>query len=100
ARLGTIYHEGRGVEQDYNVAAAWYLKAARQGHSGAQLWIGAAYHLGMGVEADRVESAYWLSLSVAQGNFLAQAYLQRVQRELTDAEKAAVASRLRDRARA
>jgi TPR repeat protein len=99
-RLGTIYHEGRGVSQNVDLAAAWYLKAAQLGHPGAQLCIGAAYHLGVGVESDRVESAFWLCLSIAQGNDLARAYLQRVQRELTEEEKAAVASRLRDHARA
>lgn len=86
-RLGTIYHEGLGVERDPEQAAAWFLKAAEQGHPGAQFMIGAACHLGIGVRKDRVAAARWLSLSGTQGNELARAYLPQVIAELTSAEK-------------
>jgi TPR repeat protein len=94
-RLGTIYHEGLGVERDPRRAAAYWLSAAQAGHDGAQLAIGAAYHLGIGVPVDRVEAAYFLSLSAAQGNEFAQAYLPRAQKDLSGTEKAEVELRLR-----
>ena len=75
ARLGTIFHEGRGTPRDPARAAAYFLDAAHQGHQGAQWMIGAALHLGVGITADRIEAAHWLMRSAAQGNPVAQAYL-------------------------
>ena len=34
--LGLMYAQGRGVAQDYGVAASWYRKAADQGNADAQ----------------------------------------------------------------
>lgn len=34
-RLGTMYEEGHGVEQDYDAAQQWYEKAAGQGYAEA-----------------------------------------------------------------
>ena len=86
-RLGTIFHEGLGVERDPKRGASWFLKAAHQGHAGAQAMIGAALHLGIGVPVDRKNAARWLSVSAYQGNPLAQAYLPRVIAELTPDER-------------
>src|SRR5437867_1868949 len=36
AVLGWVYQNGRGVPQDYFLAAKWYQSAATQGHGGAQ----------------------------------------------------------------
>jgi TPR repeat protein len=86
-RLGTIFHEGLGVERDPKRAASWFLQAAHQGHAGAQAMIGAALHLGIGVPVDRVNAARWLTVSAYQGNPMAQAYLPRVKAELTPDER-------------
>ncbi|MBR0643888.1 tetratricopeptide repeat protein [Plastoroseomonas hellenica] len=96
ARLGTQYHEGLGIERHPEQAAFWWLSAARQGHRGAQLAIGVAYHLGAGVQADRVAAAFWLSLSEAQGHEGARAYKRRVDRELTEDDRALLDDMLRD----
>ena len=87
ARLGTIYHEGLGVERDPQQAASWFLKAAQRGHAGAQMMIGVACHLGVGMEMNRVASVRWLAASLDQGNAHAGAYLKRVLGELTPAER-------------
>ena len=87
ARMGTIFHEGLGVERDPQRAARWFLQAAHQGHAGAQAMIGAALHLGSGVPADRQNAARWLAVSAFQGNPMAQAYLPRVTAELTPDER-------------
>ena len=34
--LGLMYENGQGPPQDYQEAARWYLKAAKQGHDRAQ----------------------------------------------------------------
>lgn len=86
-RLGTIYHEGLGVDRDPGRAAFWFLQAARQGHPGAQMMIGGFCHLGIGIQADRIEAVRWLSRSSLQGNPLARAYLGRVLGELTPEER-------------
>jgi uncharacterized protein len=89
-RMGTIFHEGLGVERDPRQAAKWFLEAAHQGHAGAQAMVGAACHLGIGVPVDRQNAARWLTVSAFQGNPLAQAYLPRVKAELTPEERLAL----------
>jgi TPR repeat protein len=90
ARMGTIFHEGLGVERDPEQAAWWWLQATRQNHAGAQAMLGAAAHLGIGVEPDRFNAMRLLMLSAAQGNPIAKAYLPTVNAELTPDEKVRV----------
>ena len=45
-RLGVMYYNGQGVEQDYQKALEWYEKSANQGDSDAQLNVGIMYHEG------------------------------------------------------
>jgi len=47
-----MYHEGKGVLQDYQKAMEWSLKAAEQGDADAQFEIGRVYHEGKGVLQD------------------------------------------------
>jgi uncharacterized protein len=76
ARLGTIYHEGCGVQRDPKRAAVYFLEAANLGHDGAQLLTGVGMHLGIDAPADRIEAAHWLLRSATQGNEGAKAYLE------------------------
>ena len=41
--LGTLYHFGNGVPQDYAAARGWYKKAATQGDAMAQHALGLMY---------------------------------------------------------
>src|SRR3989442_15463719 len=41
--LGWLYHDGRGVPQDYAQARQWYEKAAAQGNAPAQSNLGWLY---------------------------------------------------------
>ena len=49
-KLGSAYYFGRGIQQDYVEAAAWYRKVAEQGYANAQyigaVRTGAAYGFG------------------------------------------------------
>ena len=65
--LGVIYYEGRGVQQDYNQAAAWYRKAAEHGHAKAQFNLGVMYKKGQGVPQDYAQSYMWVNLAAAKG---------------------------------
>ena len=89
-RLGTIFHEGLGVERDPEHAMWWFLQAVKQNHAGAQAMLGVAAHLGIGVEADRLNAMRLLMLSAAQGNEIAKAYLPTVKAELTPDERSLI----------
>ena len=46
--LGEMHLRGRGVDQNFEQAAAWYEKAAIGGHADAQSAIGSLEMLGLG----------------------------------------------------
>ena len=50
--LGTMYHLGERVAQDYKEAVWWYRKAAEQGYADGQFGLGAMYANGHGVLQD------------------------------------------------
>jgi TPR repeat protein len=55
--LADMYHRGRGVQKDTNVAASWYLRSAQQGLAIAQWTIGrrrGAARLRLGVHVDEL----------------------------------------------
>lgn len=82
-----MYHEGLGVERDSARACSWWLKAAQQGHPGAQLMVGVAYHMGEYMERNHAAAVRFLMASAAQGNDLAKSYLYDIREELTAAER-------------
>ena len=73
--LGLMYQYGRGVEQSYEKAAGWYLKAAEQGDADAQCNLGFMYELGDGVEQSYEKAAEWYRKAAEQGDAWAQYYL-------------------------
>ncbi|MGR9000058.1 MAG: tetratricopeptide repeat protein [Gammaproteobacteria bacterium] len=66
-KLGVMYDQGKGVDQDYQEASKWYRLSAEQGKSGAQFNLGLMYVQGQGVDQDYVRSYMWLSLAADQG---------------------------------
>jgi uncharacterized protein len=58
--LASMYENGFGVEQDFNLALSWYLRSLQ---SGGQVHynIGGFYYDGRGVRQDFVEALHWLS---------------------------------------
>lgn len=71
-KLGLLYSNGQGVEQDYVEAAGWYLKAAEQGDAKAQFRLGRCYHNGYGVTQDYQSAVKWYCKAAEQGNAFAQ----------------------------
>jgi GAF domain-containing protein len=65
--LATRYATGDGVSQDYSAALRWYLKAAEQGHVGAQDTLGAYFWLGHGAPKDVNKAYFWSVLARAAG---------------------------------
>jgi len=71
-RLGYYYYSGQGVEQDYDIAAYWYRRAAEQGYSRAQYNLGCCYYLGRGAAQDYRLAIHWYGRAAEHGNPRAQ----------------------------
>lgn len=69
---GRMYDYGEGVEQDYEKAAEWYLKAAGFGNAKAEEALGYLYFNGLGVEQDYAKSFEWYSKAAEQGDKVAE----------------------------
>ena len=73
--LGTMYYDGSGVTQDYQIAASWMGKAAEQGLAKAQTFLGYLYETGEGVTQDYEKAVLWYRKSAEQGNAVGQCNL-------------------------
>ena len=65
--LATRYATGEDMPQDYSMALRWFLKAAEQGHVGAQDTLGAYFYLGRGAPKDVMKAYFWSLLGRASG---------------------------------
>lgn len=71
-RLGALYEEGSGVEQDYGRAVHWYRRAADHGNESAWFNLGHMYAEGQGLARDAAEAAHWYGLAARNENVYAQ----------------------------
>ena len=55
------------MEKNNEKAAKWYRKAAEQGHTIAQYFLGEMYYYGVGVLQDKVEAVKWWRKAAEQG---------------------------------
>jgi localization factor PodJL len=60
--------EGRGVNQDFNLAMTWYQRSAQKGFAQAQYRLGTLYERGIGVKADLPRAKIWYARAAEQGN--------------------------------
>jgi TPR repeat protein len=63
--LGVMYLRGRGVAQNFDVAAFWLHLAAEASLPEAQYFLGLMYDKGQGVAQDFVVAHAWLNLAVS-----------------------------------
>jgi hypothetical protein len=70
--LGTLYAEGKGVEQNDATAFLWFQRAANQGVAAAQYNVGASYATGAGIGKSDVDAARWFRRAADQGMAFAQ----------------------------
>jgi TPR repeat protein len=70
--LGNIYYAGRGVGQNYTVAADWYELAAAQGVARAQDNLGLMYFHGRGRPVNPEVAVHWFRQAAIQGHAPAQ----------------------------
>ena len=66
--LGTLYDNGKGVEQNHKEALKWYRKAANQGDLESQYDMGLIYEVGDGVPQDYKQAADWYLKAAEQGH--------------------------------
>jgi TPR repeat protein len=59
AAAGMMFAIGKGVEQDWNQAAAWWTKAAEAGHILAATNLSMVYRGAPGVTSDAAKHTYW-----------------------------------------
>jgi TPR repeat protein len=79
--VGLIHFDGLGVARNPQSGAAWLMRSAEQGHTGAQLALALAYERGEGVEQDYRLAARWMLAAAEGGNADAQYYLGLYYRE-------------------
>ena len=70
--LGDIYYEGLGVPRRDDLAAQWYLKAAKQGYRESQTALGTLYFDGSGVPQSYRKAIQWWRKAAVQGGPRAQ----------------------------
>lgn len=75
AKLGAMYHLGRGVDKNEEEAVRWMLKAAEQKFVDAEIFVAAMYDRGMGVAQDTLQATQWYEKAAAQGQETAQGLL-------------------------
>jgi TPR repeat protein len=72
-----MHEYGEGVDQNLELAASWYRKAAKQGNPRGEFNLGVMYHHGKGVEQNLEVAVSWYSKSAAQGYLLGQCNLAK-----------------------
>ena len=70
--LASLYEQGEGIDQDYQVAIKWYILAAEQNHVDAQINLGVIYDEGAGVKPDYESAIKWYTRAARQGDSSAQ----------------------------
>ncbi|GAB1352536.1 hypothetical protein MASR1M12_12670 [Erysipelotrichia bacterium] len=68
AVVGSIYCDGKLIEQDYKEAFKWFQKAAEQELTMAQKIVGAMYTSGKGVSQDYRKGLYWYKKAAEDGD--------------------------------
>ncbi len=66
--LGTLYHQGFGVPQDYAEAMRYYRKAATKGHKDAHYNIAMMLEIGEGVQQNTAEARKWYEAAANLGD--------------------------------
>lgn len=76
------------MPKDAAKAVEWYQKAAMQGNSISQRYLGGMYFYGEGVSRNFVLAYAWLNLSAAQGDDYSKETRDELEKRLTPVERA------------
>lgn len=86
-QLGEAYLHGFGVVQDKPWGRQWLEQAAANGHGTAQLLLGILFAEGVGGQQNQAEAWRWLNQARQSGQKNAQTALERLDAEITVAER-------------
>lgn len=70
--LGSMYHEGKGVQRDQQKGVKLFRQAAESGYSSAQYSLARSYYYGYGVKESKKDGIYWYNKAADNGNADAQ----------------------------
>ena len=76
--LGKAYDQGEGIEQNFEKATEWYLKATKQGNVDAQFNLAVSYENGQGVKRNLDTAVSWYLKAAEQGDTEAQERVQKL----------------------
>ncbi len=76
--LGVMYAAGRGIEQDIELAIAWFNSAIAQDYPDAYFNLGYAYEHGQGFDQDLPEAVRMYEIAADKGSANAQYYLAKL----------------------
>ena len=74
--LGYMHLIGRGVPQNYGLAAKWFLLAANQNSVESQAYLGSMYSFGEGVKKSDQEALKWFRRAAAGGHEKSKEHLK------------------------
>lgn len=74
-RLGRMYHEGKGVEKNAQLALSWLRNAAEKGHMKAQALLGEILFTIADTPRRKVEGLMWLSVARNQAKSAEDAWI-------------------------
>ncbi len=80
-RKGSMYFDGKSVEQDYGKALEWYQKAAELGNTVAMYTLGYMYEHGLGVEQDYAKAMEWYQKAADGGDVHAKNHISILYQE-------------------
>ncbi len=76
--LGQMFSKAQDETRDYQQAAEWFTRSARQGNTQAQYKIGLMYSRGLGVTINYLKAYAWLKIAAAQGSQKSLRYLNKI----------------------
>lgn len=86
-RLGDLYFQGQGVEQNHDRALLWYRRAAKRNYADAQFNLGNMYLLGEGVLRNDKKALAWYEKAAEQGHEAAQKNLESLKRRMAEGQR-------------
>ncbi len=78
-QLATIYLQGEIVKKDYDLAAAFYRKAADKGDASSQFNLAVMLEKGQGIDRDKDAEIAWYQDAARQGHNSSQKRLLKLQ---------------------
>ena len=76
--LGQMFRKSASGRSDYQKAAEWFKRSAKQGNIEAQYKIGLMYLRGFGVKINYVKAYAWLKVAASQGSKKSLHFLTKI----------------------